>query len=231
MKKYRHLYFDLDRTLWDYEQNSSGALAEIYETYALKKIFETSENFKSAFTKHNDALWKDYSEGKVHKEILRTLRFELAMKDFGTNDADLACRLNADFVQISPRKTGLVPGAIELLNYLIVKHYKLYIITNGFTQMQEMKMEASGLVGYFNKVFTSENVGSNKPNRAMFEYAVKSVNARKRESLMIGDDLEIDIAGARKFGMDQVFFNPSKIIHNQSATYEIYSLPELMGIL
>jgi putative hydrolase of the HAD superfamily len=107
----------------------------------------------------------------------------------------------------------------------------LYVLTNGFTQIQELKMESSGLNVYFEKMFTSENTRSYKPKRSIFEYAVKSVNARKVESLMIGDDLEADIIGAREFGMDQVFFNPAKMAHNESVTYEISDLLALKNIL
>jgi putative hydrolase of the HAD superfamily len=127
-------------------------------------------------------------------------------------------------------QTALIPNAKYILKYLI-KNYSLYIITNGFMDVQLAKIKNSGLSGYFKKIFTSEHARSSKPNRGIFEYALKSVNARKKESLMIGDDLEIDIKGAREFGIDQVYFNPSGIRHNDRLTYEIHSLLELKDLL
>lgn len=230
-KRYKHLYFDLDRTLWDYETNASEALQEIFLTFELHLIFEEFKNFRNAFIKHNDTLWSQYQKGILKKEMLRVRRFELALLDFKHKNKDLAIRLNDHFLNISPRKAGLVQGAKEILEYLQGKAYHMYILTNGFQQIQEMKMEASGLNAYFQKMFTTEHTKSYKPKRAMFEYAIKSVNARKDESIMIGDDLEADIVGARNFGMDQVFFNTDKIKHTEKVTYEITSLEELKQIL
>lgn len=231
VKQYKHLYFDLDRTLWDYETNASEALQEIFKEFELHVIFEVFENFRSAFIKHNDALWNQYQKGILRKEALRVRRFELALLDYKSKNKALATKLNENFLNISPRKAGLVEGAKEVLEYLQGKAYHMYILTNGFQQIQEMKMEASGLNVYFQKMFTTEHTKSYKPKRAMFEYALKSVNAKKTESLMIGDDLEADVIGARKFGIDQVFFNPDKKTHTEKPTYEIALLTELKDIL
>ena len=229
-RKYRYLFFDLDRTLWDYDNNASEALNEIYQAYSLGIIFAEFSNFHLAFTKHNNDLWKEYREGKVHKDILRTLRFERTLMDYNSINPKLAIELNNDFLELSPRKLHLIPGAIQLLEYLRKMRYNLYIITNGFTKIQLLKMETSGLMGYFDKIFTSENTRSNKPQRAIFEHAVTSVNARKLQSIMIGDDLEADIIGARNFGIDQVYFNPERISHNEIITYEISELKQLIKI-
>lgn len=134
-QKYRHLFFDLDRTLWDYDHNSKEALLEIYQTYGLHAIFVDFDNFHKSFSRHNNELWKGYREGTVHKDVVRTLRFERALFDFGTSDPDLANKLNHDFLEISPRKTHLIPGTIELLDYLKKKevwtlHYYQRIYKN-----------------------------------------------------------------------------------------------------
>ncbi|HEY4786630.1 MAG TPA: YjjG family noncanonical pyrimidine nucleotidase [Bacteroidales bacterium] len=228
---YHHLYFDLDRTLWDYEANASEALLEVYEEFGLQPVFGQFENFWNSFNKYNDALWNQYQKGMLKKEVLRVRRFELALLDYKTNNKELAVTLNNTFLNISPRKPGLVDGANEVLEYLKSKSYHMYILTNGFTQIQEIKMKASGLSPYFEKMFTTENTKSHKPKRAIFEHALKSVHARKAESLMIGDDLEVDILGARNFGMDQVYFNPTKTPHKEKVTYEISNLLELKNIL
>lgn len=228
---YRHLYFDLDRTLWDYETNAYEALHEVYHAFGLEPVFGQYDNLWASFSKYNDALWIQYQKGILKKEVLRVRRFELALLDYKTKDKKLASRLNDAFLNLSPRKPGLMPGAGEVLEYLKGKSYHMYILTNGFTQIQETKMASSGLNPYFEKMFTTENTKSHKPRRAIFEHALKSVHARKAESLMIGDDLEVDIIGARNFGMDQVYFNPSKTPHNEKVTFEIASLVELKRFL
>jgi putative hydrolase of the HAD superfamily len=231
MKKYRNIYFDLDRTLWDYENNANEALFQLFQKYTLKDYFIDFEQFKCLFSKFNDFLWDEYREGRVHKDILRVLRFELCFKEVALNEPSLSVILNNEFLDICPKSDRLMPGALELLNYLKNKKYRLFIITNGFTQIQEIKLRYSGLDTYFEKMFTSENVGSHKPNRDMFEFCIKSVNARKKESLMIGDDLKTDILGAKGFGIDQVFYNPDRLPHSEKVTYEIMHLSELKEIL
>jgi putative hydrolase of the HAD superfamily len=167
----------------------------------------------------------------VQKDVLRTLRFDLCFKDAGFGNSGLSVSLNDEFLDLCPKSPGLMPGTIEILDYLKTNKYRMYIITNGFTQIQELKMTHSGLANYFEKMFTSDNVGAHKPNREMFEYCLKSVNAKKKESLMIGDDLPVDIMGAKKFGLDQVYYNPQGISHNEKVTYEIRHLLELKTIL
>ncbi len=231
VKIYRHLFFDLDRTLWDYDKNANEALAEILELHGLMPVFKNVEQFWKSFEKHNDELWDLYRNGIIKKEYLRDHRFELTMNDFGTSNPELAQKLNEDFLKLSPKKTGLVDGAIDLLSYLKTKRYRMHILTNGFTHIQNLKMKESGLQNYFEHLFTSDKIGTNKPNRRMFEYAVKCVNAKKSESLMIGDDLRVDILGAQGFGMDQVYYNPSILPHQENPTFEISSLSELKMIL
>jgi len=207
------------------------AIQEVFEEFKLQPIFGSHENFWSAFVKYNDLLWRQYQKGILKKEVLRVRRFELALLDYQIKNKSLASILNDSFLNICPRKTGLVTGASEVLEYLKEKNYRMFILTNGFTKIQETKMESSGLNPYFEKMFTTENTRSFKPKKAIFEHALKSVHARKVESLMIGDDLEVDIIGARNFGMDQVYFNPKQESHTETVTYEIASLMELKCIL
>lgn len=231
MKKYNFLFFDLDRTIWDYETNAANALTILFAKYNLLKYFPDAEFFIAVFSKYNDYLWEEYREGRVHKDKLRVLRFEMCFKEAGFDEPELSEKLNTEFLEISPKSEKLMPGAIEILDYLKNKGYRMYIITNGFTPIQHIKMKYSGLEKYFDKMFTSENVGSHKPNKDMFEYCIKSVNARKSESLMIGDDFPVDIVGARNFGIDQVFYNPTAITYTEKVTFEIKHLLELKKIL
>jgi putative hydrolase of the HAD superfamily len=154
----------------------------------------------------------------------------MSLARFGIIDDDLAELIGDEYLDISPTKTLLIPHARKILDYL-QSRYKLHIITNGFQSTQEIKMKNCRLEPYFQSLTTSETVGHNKPRPEIFHQALTRVNARKKESLMIGDDLEVDITGARKFGIDQVFLNRDGIVHQDPVTYEINSLLELKGIL
>lgn len=230
MRKYKHLFFDLDHTLWDFETNAHLTLVELYHKYALGNYFESFEQFFDAYEPGNLELWAQYRDGKVTKAFLNTERFYRPMKQFGFDDYGQAQAFADDFVAISPLKTALLPHAIELLDYLR-NRYQMHIITNGFHQTQVLKLQHSGLRPYFQHVFISEVIGANKPHKAFFEHAVKSANARKRESLVIGDSLEADVVGARNFGLDQVYFNPSLRPHHEKVTLEISSLKQLFDFL
>jgi len=230
VKQYKNIYFDLDRTLWDFESNSKETFKDIFDKYNLIDIFGDFDIFLESYKKHNDRLWKLYRVGQIKKSLLRYKRFSLTLEEFGIKNDDLAQKIADDYITISPTKKQLFPGAHETLKYLNSK-YNLYIITNGFNEVQFVKMENSNLDQYFDKVFTSENAGVQKPNKKIFEYALNSVNAKKCESIMIGDDLEVDIRGAKKYGLDQVFFNVVGCEHNEDITYEIDSLKKLQEIL
>jgi len=230
VKQYKNIYFDLDRTLWDFESNSKDTFIDIFDKYNLVDIFGDFDIFLNTYKKHNDRLWKLYRVGQIKKALLRYKRFSLTLEEFGIKNDDLAQKIAKDYISISPTKKKLFPGAHETLRYLNTK-YNLYIITNGFNEVQFIKMKNSDLDQYFDKVFTSENAGAQKPNKKIFEFALNSVNAKKNESIMIGDDLEGDIRGARNYGLDQVFFNSVRYEHNEDITYEVNSLKELLKIL
>ena len=230
MNKYKHIYFDLDRTIWDFDKNTYDSFQDIFEKYNLEKIFKTFDNFYNSYVKHNDILWNDYREKKIKKSILSYKRFSLTLEEFGVDDDELAKKIAHDYINISPTKKQLFPYAHETLEYLH-KKYKLYIITNGFNEVQFTKLKNSDLDKYFLKVFTSEDAGAQKPNPLIFQHALKNVNASKKESIMIGDDLQVDVLGAKNFGLDQVFFNPERKEHKEEISYEINSLNELLEIL
>lgn len=132
---------------------------------------------------------------------------------------------------ITPRLNILFPQAIETLEYLRDKKYKLYILTNGFIQTQDRKMKHSDIARYFDRVFSSEELGANKPNKEIFHWAVTSINAKKEKCLMVGDDLRVDIKGAMSYGIDGVWFNPQQITGEFKPTYTIKSLDDLRSIL
>ncbi len=228
--KYHHLFFDIDRTLWDYETNAIETLKDIYYLRQLQEYNIGLEAYLNEFYYWNDYYWNQFMNGFIDKETLRDDRFVKTLSAFHINDRNLALQLSTDYIEISPTKTKLFPKVEETLEYLS-KRYKLHIITNGFNEVQFKKLKYSGIEHFFDKIVTSDSVGYRKPHKRIFEYALSSVNARKSESLMIGDNWDIDIIGAKEFGIDQVYFNPNRIAHTEQPTYEIYEFEELMKFL
>lgn len=236
--KYTHLFFDLDNTLWDFNGNSYVALYEAMEKMDLLVTVGDYDRYFTIYQEVNERLWALYRENKLTKNVLKGQRFEESLELNGTPMQGIGDRLNDAYLNEMPKQLKLVPGAREVLDYLHQK-YRMAIITNGFREVQVDKLEQSGLAKYFDKMFISEVVGAQKPHPKIFEHAVKSMNAPKRKSLMIGDSWEADILGARQFGMDQVFYCPDNInlppeaenLASQTTTGIITHLVQLMDLL
>lgn len=228
-RRYRHIFFDLDRTLWDFDRNMRLTLEELFERHDLARHFSSFENFFTAFNLHNERLWNEYRHGRLSKEVLRWKRFELTLKDYGVKNQELAETIGEEYVNESPMKTALLPNTLEVLEHL-QQGYQLHIITNGFNEVQFTKLKLCRIEHYFTRVTTSEISGYHKPHPMAFAQPLSSVNARKAESIMVGDDLEIDIIGARNFGIDQVYLNTTATQHSERVTFEVSSLLELKKI-
>jgi len=229
--KYKHIFFDLDRTLWDFETSALQAFDLIFEKYELEKRgVKSAHHFHEVYTVHNNILWDMYRVGDITKEELRGKRFFLTLKEYNINDKELAENIGLDYTIISPKLVNLFPNAIEILDYLFPK-YKLHLITNGFSEVQEVKLKSSGMDKYFDKVITSEDAGVKKPDSRIFNFAMDQTNAEFINSIMIGDDYEVDIIGAQDVGMDQVYFNPQNTFMSNGSTYEIEDLIQLKEFL
>ncbi len=230
-KKYKHLFFDLDRTLWDFEKSALEAFREIFEHHGFdKRGWGNYRDFHEKYAKHNFRLWELYRIGSLDKETLRWKRFYLTLLDFGVDDKALAEEIGEEYLDISPRKVNLFPHTMETLACLAPK-YHLHLITNGFQEVQEIKVKVSGMDRYFETLITSEKAGVKKPDARIFYYAFDKTGARAQESLMIGDDYPVDIEGARRVGMDQVFFDPQQTPDPDHCTYKIKDLKELCEFL
>ncbi|WP_443945449.1 YjjG family noncanonical pyrimidine nucleotidase [Pedobacter sp. AW1-32] len=224
----KHIFFDLDHTLWDFDRNAEETLKELYETYKLQKLgLNSCDDFISRYTENNHLLWADYHLGKITKEFLRAERFSKTFIQLGIHPDAVPQKFEDDYVNISPTKTNLFEGAETVLAYLQQK-YILHIISNGFKETTLTKMNVSGLNPYFHNVIISEDVGVNKPHPLIFEYALDKAKTSKAESIMIGDSLEADIYGAMNFGMDAIFFNPMKKEKPADVKQEIMQLNELL---
>ncbi|MBX5439777.1 MAG: noncanonical pyrimidine nucleotidase, YjjG family [Thermoflavifilum sp.] len=230
--KYRHIFFDLDHTLWDFAHNAQQTLAQLYQLHMLEQKTGVSfEEFYQGYEQHNLRLWEAYRNHQISREELQWKRMWLALQEIHYPDEKLAYQLGEDFLKVLPQQSQLMPGAKELLDYLSAKHYHLHILTNGFPEIQELKLKSAGIEHYFESVITSADAGCLKPDLGFFAYAFAHTNAHPRESLMIGDDAEVDIQGAQQAGMDQVYFNPLQLGSPISATYIISHLDELKHIL
>lgn len=231
MGKYKHIFFDLDRTLWDFEQNATDTLNDIYIGENLKQYgISDSDAFIRVYKMFNRGLWQQYKENQVSKDYLKTERFYRTLKHFGMEDYELAQKIGKDYIEISPTKKKLFPYSIEILEYLENK-YQLHIITNGFEEVQFVKLEHAGLRPFFKEVITSESVGFKKPDKKIFDFAIEKAGATKHDSIMIGDDAEADIKGAQQAGIDQVYVNFFKPGNGVNATFEVHSLNEIGKIL
>lgn len=229
--KYTHLFFDLDHTLWDFDANAKHTLLDLYETLSLKeKGIDDFEKFYTNYLVHNTTLWARYRKGFIKQAELRVKRMRLALLDFKIGDELLAEAMSKQFLELLPTRNILFPHAIEILEYLTNKNYRLHLITNGFEEVQHHKINNSKINHYFDKVITSEGSNSLKPDKAIFDFALATTKADIRQSIMLGDDLEADIIGASKAGLDQVYINHYKKPHDFVPTFMVHSLQELEEI-
>lgn len=229
--KYKHLFFDLDHTLWDFDSNARETLLELFDRYELKKLgIPEAESFIAKYTEFNHQLWRDYHLSLITKEELRATRFSKTFRFFQIEENLIPHQFEIDYVEICPTKTNLFPHAHEVLSTL-KDRYQLHIITNGFKESSELKVQGSNIDQYFENMFVSEVIGLYKPDPALFHYALNAVDANPQEVIMIGDSLEADIIGARQAGIDQIYFNPHAAAHDENVTHEISSLKDLLLLL
>lgn len=228
---YIHLFFDLDRTLWDFETNSRDVLKELFVSYALEERgVDSFESFLRSYRSINADYWKAHRQGRVGKDELRYERFHHALLRNGISDRHLADRLAEAYLRETPRKVLLIDGALETLTEL-APYYRLHLLTNGYADTQLQKLEGTGMEAYLEEVVTSDRAGTRKPDPAFFRYALEILGAEKEEALMIGDDVEADIIGARDHGIDQVFFDPEGTREDPGASYRVKELRELLKLL
>ena len=229
--KYRHLFFDLDHTLWDFEKNANETLHTLFERHDLARFGTfTVEQFISVYSDVNHALWRMYQSNKITQQQLREVRFVRTLAKLGVPEDQVPPTISAEFTDLLPQKSAVFPYTHEVLDYLKL-NYRLHLITNGFNDIQSIKLASSNLTHYFEEVITSEHSGHLKPDPRMFRHALERTGATAAESLMIGDNLECDVLGAYNAGIDQVYFNPEKRRHFNQITHEISCLSELKEIL
>lgn len=230
--KYTDILIDLDDTLIDTAANTKATVQEVYKDYHLGEYFESFDDFFAFYHKNVSKLWDMYNKGQVSKEELQTTRFTTSLSHLdGFTDAKIKT-INEDYIERVMQKDTLVEGAIELLDYLKSK-YKMHILSNGFTEMQYKKMRSAKISeNYFDNIILSDAVGINKPHPDIFRFALKQASCPAEKTIMIGDNLQTDIIGARNSGIDQLWFNPeSKATETIQPTFTVRRLNEIKDIL
>lgn len=223
----KHIFFDLDQTLWDFDKNSVLAFQTCFNQLNIQVDLN---KFNEVYEPINESLWKLFGENKITKEYLKYTRLKQTFDALNMEFSDdLIYQISDDYLNMLPTFNHLHPGTLEVLEHLY-PNYSLHIITNGFNEVSFRKVEQSGLSKYFENVITSENAGAKKPDARVFEYALQLANANIDESIMIGDNFEADVMGALNFGMKAIFYNYRNNIKPKNVT-TIHQLVELKSLL
>ena len=208
MKNVRHIFFDLDNTLWDHRRNAYLTIKELFSQQKISEQYNIDfELFHDAYHEINERLWEQIRDGEIDKEHLRKYRFYNTFLRFEVDDQDLADYFEHHFLDEILKYNELVPGAADLLDYLESKEYKMHIISNGFQEVTERKCVLSGIADYFETITSADSVGVRKPRPEIFQYSLDLAKAEKTESILIGDDWIADVKGAQRFGIDVIFFD------------------------
>jgi putative hydrolase of the HAD superfamily len=201
----KHIFFDLDHTLWDFDKNSEVAFDKIFKS-SYPDI--NTSAFIQQYVPINQACWALFQNDEITQEELRYNRLKHTFDAINIElpDSDIHS-IAHNYLELLPNSNLLLAGALEILDYL-APNYSLHIITNGFAGVQAKKIANSNIEHYFKSITASEAAGAKKPSRKIFEHALASANAQKSQSVMIGDSLDADVHGAIHFGIDAIYFNP-----------------------
>ena len=233
-KLYDVLFIDLDDTLYDFTSNSTDAYREVYAFMEYGRWFRSFEHYYEIYWARNKELWVLYADSKITKEQLNAERYTHPLRVMGVPDADaVGARFWEESMKRLPLGARLMPHAREVLEYLKPR-YRIYILSNGFAELQSRKMQSAGISHYFDGVVLSEDIGVNKPHRAIFDHALRVAGVTADRALMIGDNYEVDIKGAHGAGIDQVFYNVAGLDISGEVlipTHTIGSLLELKEIV
>lgn len=232
---YKNIFIDLDNTLWDFQTNSKNVLSVLFFKYGLDKYFKDFDEYFKIYSGHNDYLWEQYALNKINKDELNKERFAYPLRVKKIDMLEVEEGMQNNYLPLLSEQTVLMPGCIETLDYLKSKGYKLYLVSNGFVEIQHKKLSGAGLYKYFDKLFFSEEIKAHKPSRLFFDTAIKSTNSKKKESIVIGDNFLADIQGAKNAGLHQIWFctsaSPDMLVLPFTPTYTITQLTDLKDIL
>lgn len=229
------LFIDLDDTIWDFQANSKLSLRQVYDEFSLGRAFTGYEQFEKLYMTANHELWEEYHHNRVTKDFLIVERFARPFREAGSalsGDMDFIMALNHRYLDVLAQQKNLVPGAVELLEYLTKRGYPLYILSNGFAEVQSRKLESGGIAYYFKRLILSDEIGVTKPDRRLFDYALQIVGAEASETLIVGDNYDADILGAMNAGWSAIYFNRDNLpVAGPQPHYVVTSLDEVQCIL
>jgi len=209
LKNIRHVFFDLDDTLWDFKKNSEVVLKDLFVEFSLAEKLKTDFNiFFEEYRKTNRQIWSDYYQRTIDKAYLRNQRFYLVFKSFDYDNFDESLRISEHYLALTPKGHFLKDHCIDVLEHLGAK-YQLYIITNGFRDVQDIKLNSTGIRKYFKHIIISEDYDLVKPQKEIFDLAKNLAGAQSAQCLMIGDSLESDVEGAERAGWKSILFDES----------------------
>ena len=229
----RHVFFDLDHTLWDFDANAAATLRALHDAHSLGAWFGEDE-FVASYTRINHAAWARFHRGEITQLELRVSRFADTFRDLGADPTRVPPGLGEAFIRECSGRSLTLPHAHEVLIELARRGYQLHIVTNGFRDSQHRKLAASGLDGFFAEVITTDCIGCAKPDTRIYAHALARAGAAPHESWMVGDSLDADALGALTAGWaGGVWFNvgtePSVVAG--TVTHEIADLRELLAVL
>ena len=228
--KYKYIFFDLDDTLWAFSINAKQTLTEVYEALNFSLYFNSYKHFYSLYKEVNSKVWDLYGKGAITKEELISVRSSFPFEQVGVKDEQLIRKFSDTYYALMKEKELLEPYAKEILTYLHAQ-YKLAILSNGFKELQYLKLERPGIAHFFDQVILSDHIGVMKPSPELFHYALKKMGATAENSIMVGDNIDTDIRGAHRVGMDQIYYNPRSYETSFKSTYEINHLSQIEGLL
>lgn len=232
---YTDLFIDFDDTLYDTHGNAIIALEELFQFYHWERYFHDPKTFYDAYWEANVLLWSQYAKAEITRDYLIVERFRRPLSiGKGLDPTREYCLEVSDkFLALCSVKPGVVDGAHELCKYLKDKGYRMHICSNGFHEVQYKKLRACGLIDYFDTICLSEDAGANKPSRQFFDYAFEKSGACPETTLMIGDNFVTDIQGAKRTGLDVLFFNqyPERFTAPEPVNFEVNHLIDIKDIL
>ena len=231
MNRIKNIFFDLDRTLWDFEKNSESALRSMFTEFKLNDSISTFEEFFDKYRQINSEYWNAYGQGKINKDQLRNQRFIDTLIYFKIKHENVGRTMADRYIELSPYQKQLFPGTKEVLKELKDQGFQLNIITNGFKEIQAVKLKSCGLEHFFDVVLCSEEVGQSKPHPLVFQEALNRAKAKAEHSIMIGDDLYADVNGAENAGIRGVLFDPNKNFKAHPNIEKIDRLSDIKAIV
>lgn len=231
MNRIKNIFFDLDRTLWDFEKNSECALRDMFEEFKLHDHISTFDEFFGKYREINAEYWSAFSKGKINKEQLRNQRFIDTLVHFKMEQNGMGVSMADRYIELSPSQNHLFPGTKEVLTTLKEQGFQLNIITNGFKEVQALKLQSCEIDQFFDVVLCSEEIGQSKPHPAVFHEALSRANAEAEHSIMIGDDLNADVNGAENVGIRGILFDPNNNFRENPHIEKINRLSDLSEII